>query len=114
MGEIVFILIFTVPAVFGLAELIHLFKCYIIRPKKFAAKYLLLFLGDNEPYEQLISALEELIWSGKRYAQNIIAVNCGIAEKDYVSCKGFCEKNNLIFCETEKLSDYLDVLQGKI
>lgn len=114
MGELIFFIVFTVPAIYGISELIHLIKAYVISPKGFTPKYLIVFLGENSPYEQLISSAEELFWHGKKYAQNIIAVDCGLEEKEYYDCREFCEKNNFIFCNSNELSGYLDVLMGKI
>lgn len=114
MGELIFILIFSIPAIFGLAELIHILRSYILTPKFFTPKYSVIFLGKNMPYEQLLSAHLEFAWYGKKYAQNIIAVDCGINDENYSVCMQFCRKNNLIFCKSEELSDYMDVLMGKI
>ncbi len=114
MGELIFFLIFSIPAIYGVAELIHILRGLIITPKAFASKYLILYLGENMPYQQLLSAFFEFSWYGKKYAQNIIAVDCGIHENDYDICLGFCKKNNLIFCNVGELAGYLDVITGKI
>lgn len=114
MGELIFLIILGVPAIYGISELIHLVKAYVISPKGFTPKYLIVFLGENSPYEQLVAAAEELFWHGKKYAQNIIAVDCGIKQEEYYNCRELCEKNNFIFCSATDLSGYLDVLMGKI
>ena len=114
MGETIFFFIFIIPALLGVAELIHLLKVYIISPKITATKYLIVFLGDNSPCKQLAFAAEELFWRGKKYAQNIIAVDCGISAEEYHICYNFCEKNNFIFCNSVELQGYIDVLSGKI
>ena len=114
MGELIFFLIFSIPAIYGVAELIHILRGLIVAPKAFASKYLILYLGDNMPYQQLISAFFELTWYGRKYAQNIIDGDCGILEKDYDICLEFCKRNNLIFCNASELSNYLDVMMGKI
>ncbi|MBO5020296.1 MAG: hypothetical protein J6D52_06505 [Clostridia bacterium] len=114
MGELLFFIIFSIPAIYGLAELIHILRGYIITPKAFAPKYLIVFLGDNSPYEQLVCAFTEFSWYGRKYAHNIIAVDCGVSEKDYTACEEYCKKNNMIFCSSDQLSGYLDVVTGKI
>lgn len=113
MGEIIFFIIFTIPALFGLAELLHLLKVYIISPKEYASKYLIIFLGEKSPFGQLALTAEEFFWRGRKYAHNIIAVNCGICEEEYQACRSFCEKNNFIFCDAKDLQGYLDLLSGK-
>ena len=114
MGELIFFIIFSIPAVYGVAELIHILRSYCITPDVFIPKYIILYLGDNMPYEQLVSSFWEFSWYGKKYAQNIIAVDCGIKEKDYNICKEYCKKNNLIFCDSKELSNYLDLMMGNI
>ena len=113
MGELIFFIVFTIPAICGVSELIHILRVKFISPKAFAPKYLLIYLGDNSPYEQLVASADELFWYGKKYAQNIIAVDCGIKQEEYYNCREFCEKNNFIFCNSKELSGYLDVLMGK-
>ena len=114
MGEIIFFALFTIPALLGVAELIHLIKVYIISPKNTAVKYLLIFLGKNSPYEQLTTVAEEFFWRGKKYAQNIIAVNLDISDEDYIYCRSFCDKNNFIFCNVDEISEYAELLSGKV
>lgn len=113
MGEVIFFAIFTIPALLGVAELIHLIKVYIISPKTNSIKYLLVFLGENSPYEQLTAVAEEFFWRGKKYAHNIIAINTGIKEEDYIYCRSFCDKNNLIFCNADEVNEYIELLSGK-
>ncbi len=112
MGELIFFIIFTIPAIYGVAELIHLIRSHFIAPKTLAPKYLIICLGENSPYEQLAIIAEELFWQGKKYAQNIIAVDCGISRDEYLNCREFCDKNNFIFCNSKELLGYLDVLTG--
>ncbi len=114
MGELIFFVIFSIPAIYGVAELIHILRGFIIKPKVFAPKYIILFLGNNMAYEQLLSAFWEFSWYGKKYAQNIIAIDCGIKEEEYKTCFEFCKKNNFIFCNSAELSGYLEVLMGKV
>lgn len=114
MGEITFFIIFSIPALFGLAELLHYLKVYIISPKVASTKYLIVFLGDNSPCKQLALAGEEYFWRGRKYAYNIIAVDCGISDEDYLVCHSFCNKNNFIFCSYNELGEYLEVISGKL
>ncbi len=114
MGEIIFFLVFIIPALLGFAELLHLLKVYIISPKIRAVKYCIVFLGDNAPCKQLALAAEELFWRGRKYAQNIIAVDCGINEDEYHICRSFCDKHSFIFCSYNELNEYLGVISGKI
>ena len=114
MGEIIFFAVFTIPAIVGFAELIHIIKLRIISPKAYASKYLVVFLGDNSPYEQVVAAADELFWRGKSYAKDIIAVDCGIKQEEYGICRNFCEKNNFIFCDYNELQSHLDLLSGKL
>ena len=114
MGEAIFFIVFIIPAILGVAELIHLLRVYIICPKINSTSYLIIFLGESSPCKQLAFAAEELSWRGKKYAQNIIAVDCGLNAEEYQICYSFCEKNNFIFCNTKELQGYIDVITGKI
>lgn len=108
MSEFLFFIIFSIPAIYGLAELIHILRGYILKPRETASKYIILYLNDNLPYEQLISVFDEFSWYGKKYAQNIIAVDCGIPKEECGICKEYCENKNLIFCDLKELSNCLD------
>ena len=103
----IFFLTFLVPAMLGLAEIIHFAKVYIMLPRRRASKYLLVFLNDQNTLRQLWCLLEEYKWSGKKYAEKIIAVNMGLDEEDYNKALRVNNKDYLILCRFDELQKVL-------
>ena len=107
MGEILVFVIFFIPAILGVAEICHSLKVYIISSKKKARKYIVIFLSTGNSYEQLLSAVEEMYWHGKKYAEKIIAVDCGMDMEEYKICLEISREKNVIFCKNDDLKDIL-------
>lgn len=102
MAEIILFLVFLIPAMLGLAEILHILKLYILYPKT-AASYVLVFLKGENASEQLMLALEQYFWLGKRYARNIIAVDMGLNGESLKVCRKIALRHNVIFCSEKEL-----------
>lgn len=110
MIETIIFCVFLVPAMLGMAEMLHLLKVYIISPEKKMKKYLIVFLKDENSVRQLLCLLEEYNWIGKKYAERIIAVNMGLKEEDYKKALNTANKGNMILCEYNEIESILKEL----
>jgi len=110
MAEILLVLFFLIPAMLGIAEILHIIKLYILFPKS-AESYVIIYLKNENASGQLMYALEQYFWFGKKYAKNIIAVNSGLSSDNYEICKSIALKHNIIFCSEEELQTVLKVIK---
>ncbi len=104
MIEIVLLMICLVPTMLGLAEIIHWLKLLILSPKKKVPSYVVLYLTESSPREQISFAAEKYSYYGDR---NIIAVNTFVREEDFEECKAIADKNDIIFCSANELLENL-------
>ena len=104
MAETILLILLLFPSMLGLAELMHLAKAYILAPKAHPKKTLVVYLYGEYAVEQLRLILEEYNWQGEKYAQQIIAVDCGIEGSQYAECEKMAGKNRIIFCNQKDLS----------
>ena len=110
MAEFIIAIIFLVPAMLGTAEILHMIKSYIIHPHKMPARYLLVYLRDGFSQEQLISTIEEMKWQGRKYAENIIAVDFDLSDESHKECRDISNANGIIFCRVDNLCETLNSL----
>ncbi len=103
MFEMILLSIGIVFAVFGLAEFLHGISLCFILPKKRAVTYSLVFLSGENPQAQLNTALNQLSWLGKRYADHLVAVDTGISESDAELCRLISRETGVIYCTAETL-----------
>ncbi len=103
MTETFLLILLLFPSMLGIAELMHLAKVYIISPKSKPKKVVIVYLYGEYALEQLRLILEEYSWHGKNYAQQIVAVDCGIVSEQYKECESFARNNKIIFCKEENL-----------
>lgn len=104
MTETVLLILLLFPSMLGLAELMHLAKAYILSPKARPKKTVVVYLYGEYALEQLRLILEEYSWQGEKYAQQIIAVDCGIISEQYEECEKITSKNKIIFCKENDLA----------
>ena len=97
MIETVLILITSVLAIFGLAEFIHIIKYKLLSPKNSPKTRLWVYLKGSDAPLQLSSVIREYKWSGKRYANEIIAVYFGEDKNIYENCRRIAAQNNILF-----------------
>lgn len=111
MIEIILLILCLIPAMLGLAELLHSLKLYILAPKNKAISYTVICLTGYSPQQQLRFAIEKYSWMGEK---SIIAVNTFVPEEDFEECREIAEKNNIIFCSADELTDAIKTIAGKI
>ncbi len=107
MTETVLLILLLFPSMLGLAELMHLAKTYILAPKVHPKKTVVVYLYGECAVEQLKLILEEYNWQGKKYAEQIIAVDCGIDSRQYSECEKIANINQIIFCNEKDLASVL-------
>ena len=102
MAELILFLFLLIPAMLGLAEILHLIKTYILYPHKTDSCMVVYLKGEN-PVGRLKFALEQYCWLGKRYIGNIIAVSSGLDGEDYDICREIALNHGIIFCGEDEL-----------
>lgn len=112
MTEIILLFIFLIPAMLGLAELLHILKLFILKPQKPIISYKVIFLTNDSAVQQLQYILEQYMWIGKNNNFNLVVVNSLLSEENYDECKLIANKHNLTFCSVEELDGYLKILAG--
>ena len=112
MGEIILFLIFLIPAMLGLAEIIHIFKTCLFYPKN-TDSYVLIYLSNENPALKLSFVLEQYYWLGKRYVENVIAIASDLSEENYEMCKNIADKHGIIFCNEIELDKVMAEIKKK-
>lgn len=113
MTEIIVSVILVLLCTLGLAEVIHAVKLYIFSPVKKALSYYVVYLGSDNPESQLRYLGEKYLWQGKRFADNVIAVNSAVGQESFKNCAEIAEKYNIIYCSAEQLSEWAEIIMGK-
>lgn len=93
MAEAFLFIVTVLLAIIGLGEFLH-WICYVIlKPKKHAHMVLVVYLTEDDAECQMLAALEELRWHGKRYADSLVAVTENISDEKKAICRSrFCGK----------------------
>ncbi len=96
LETLLFIVVFSL-SVIGLSDLIHWIWLSIIRPKEKPKKTLLCYLCGEFADLQLRIVFEELLWYGKTYADDLVAIDYDIDESALSRCEEFAKDNNIRF-----------------
>ncbi len=110
MAHIIFGLLFLIPAMFGLAEILHILKLYILKPNKQLISYKLIVLTNDLPVIQMKYNIEQFLWNGRKNSAKLIFINSFLNHQNFVECKTLAEKYAVSFCSTEDLKKYIDFL----
>ena len=113
MAEILFLVIISVLAVFGLSEIIHLLRIYIYLPKKKALSYLVIKLSPDDAESQLRVVGEQYLWQGKKLADNVVAVNDVLSVELKESCERIAKRYNIVYCSSKELFNAAEIIFGK-
>lgn len=104
--------VFLIPAMLGVAEILHKLKIIILAPKRADVSYNVIFLNNSEPVEQLSNAIYQSNWHGREYYGVLVAVNDFLNEENFVLCKELAQKNGVVFCSLKELYDLFDSVRG--
>ena len=103
MAEIFLLLLFSVPAIIGLAEIIHALKLLLISPSKTAYRILVIY-PDNENFEgQLLHVSERRKWLGDGYADKIVVLSSALCRKNREECNGLASRLGFITADGQEL-----------
>ena len=100
MTENILFFIFLIPAVLGVAEILHAVKLAVLSGKKHSSGVLVIVPDSELFYEQLMSAAEIFKWHGKRYAERIIVLDVLENGKSRDECILLAEKLGIEVCKT--------------
>lgn len=103
MAEIVLNLVFAVPAMLGLAEIIHSFKMWLLKPKDKGKRIMVLIPDANDFEKQILSVYEQLKWQGEKFANKILVLDCLPLHRE--ECEKITKELGIEFCEASKLTD---------
>ncbi len=103
MAETVFILTLLIPAVLGVAEILHAVKQYLYSYKKIGGQILLLIPNDNNLRLQLESAANQRDWYGKAYPQKILVLPYNLTLENRYECEKLARKLQFEMCEIDDL-----------
>lgn len=105
MSETVIIFIFAIPAILGLAEILHIVKLFLLGGKT-KIKSVLVVVPNNENYfKQLMNISEQKRWQGDKYAEKIIVLNTLLEKEKFFECRILAEKLGFEFCDKYELND---------
>ncbi len=111
MTEFILLLLFLIPAMLGIAEILHIFKLYVLKPREPMISYKVVVLTDGTALAQLRFVAEQYIWSGKS-GDDVIIVNSLLNEENFKECKKIAQNNNFIYCSADELGKYLKAVTG--
>ena len=110
MVEIILAVLFLIPAMLGLAELLHIFKMYILKPTKPVICYKIIILTNDNPLSQVIYETEKYSWHGKTGGASLIFIGSLLDDENLTECRIAAESKGFIFCMAEELKKYLDLI----
>jgi len=105
MAEIIFISLILVLAVFGLAEVIHNVKLWILSPIKENNTFLVAVPDDNTYSEYILNLSQSRAWHGKRLAKKVIFIKDKLKAENREACDLSAVKLDGVACFFENLAD---------
>ena len=73
-------------AIFGLCEILHNFKLWLIFPKRDINSTLVVFLNEQTATEQMVFVGEQFLWLGQKFANRVIAVAENFSDQTLSDC----------------------------
>ncbi len=107
MIEIFLLITELLLLILGISELLHSVKLWLLYSEKSGNSYSVICLKSLSAEQQMRFAVAQRKWLGKKYADNIIAINSFISGEEYYSCEQFAKKYGIIYCSIEQLDSVL-------
>ena len=107
MAEFVFILFFAIPAILGLAEILHTARLWILSGKDKGEKMLILGPENENFHNQILKTYEEARWQGEKLAKKIIVVDSCLSEENKKECEKLVQRLGLTMFSRSQLFDIL-------
>ena len=105
MAEIIFIFIFTIPAILGLAEILHTVRILFVSTHKIERSILIIVPNNENFSKQLIYTAEQYRWHGNRYAERIVVLDYLLNEENKQECALLARKFNFQICSKTELAE---------
>lgn len=105
MAEVIFILVFSIPAILGLAEILHTVKLLLVYPKRKGNKILVIVPDDENFVKQIMNVAEQGRWHGSHYAEKIVVLDTLLSEENKKECALLARKLNLEVCSKAELTE---------
>lgn len=102
MFEIFAIIVMAVLSLLGLSELVHMLSLFILKPRQRAKTVLVLIPTENYAEEQIQSALQQMGWYGKNYADYLTVLTDNLSEESKTRCKNRFFGNEIIYAENKE------------
>ena len=102
MIEIIFLIIFLLLAILGLAEVMHTIRLKIAYNYEEKENYVLIVLKPHTAEQQLRYIAEQSRWQGRKQVKSIIAVYNSGKPSDY--CKQIAKEHNIVICTPRELA----------
>lgn len=106
--EILIYLLLLFLSVIGLCDIIHSLRLSFLNVKHSKSKVVCCILKDDLADLQLQFVIEQYNWSGKRYADEIIAVNCLDDPQLIERCRRIAHNNKVRFVEKCEIHNLLN------
>lgn len=110
MFEIILTIIFLIPAMLGLAEILHISKLQILKPSKQMIAYKIVILTEETAIENMRYAIEQYLWQSGGNNGSLIFINSLLSNDTFDQCKTMAGKYGLGFYSKQEIKDYLDLI----
>ena len=110
MYVLVFFLFLIVPAVLGVAEVLHCLKIAMLSSKENSFEFNCIFLEEENAVIHLKAFCEERNWNGIKNGKEYFAIYNELSQEVLNECDLIAEKNDIEFLNSkeffEKIKDY--------
>ncbi len=107
MAEIIFLFLFAIPALLGIAELLHTVKMWLYGINKNGSKTVVIVPTDDNFEALTVNCARQSAWYSKSFADKIIVVNSLLSEKNFKDCEELTKRLEMEFCSKSELYDRL-------
>lgn len=105
MAEIILLLIFCIPAILGMAEILHIVKVWLISPSCADNRIIVEVPRDENFHQQIIKTAEQVRWNGKAYANRVIVLVTFLDDQNKKKCADLANKFGFKISEKYDLTD---------
>lgn len=110
MPQLIFIIFLIIPAVLGLAEILHYLKLLILSPESRSDRFCLSVLNEENAVLELRAFCEDNNWSKNPARYRFVAVYSELSADALDECKIIAEKNGVTLLKSSELNKFLKEL----
>lgn len=108
MWKIILLILALFVNIIGLSQIIHRIWMLMLKPKERALGFLCILLKGDNSYGKLCFADEYVRWYGEECIDGVIAIDCGLSQKEAEACNEFCKPdNNTYFYSASQIVEIL-------